>query len=67
MRRLDLGDVPTPAKGSELLAPDGTGKAVGRITSAVESPKFGGVVALAYVRTGVEAVLVDGREVPVPA
>ena len=66
LRSLDLGDVPTPASGTELFAPDGTGKSVGRITSAVQSPKNGGVIALAYVRRGVETVMLEGRQVTVP-
>ncbi|MDF2697787.1 MAG: putative Aminomethyltransferase [Labilithrix sp.] len=66
LRRLELGDVPTPAAGTELRAADGSGKAVGRITSAVESPKYGGVVALAYVARGVDRMLLDGREIRVP-
>jgi len=32
----------------------------------VESPKFGGVVALAYVRRGVDEVTLDGRPITVP-
>ena len=66
LRRLELGDVPAPAKGTELLAVDGSGKVVGTITSVAQSPKFGGVLALAYVRRGVDRVLHDGREVEVP-
>lgn len=66
LRRLELGDVPAPAKGTELLAADGSGKAVGEVTSAVQSPRFGGVLAFAYVRRGVERVLLDGRELRVP-
>jgi len=65
LHRLELGDVPTPAAGTELLAADGSGKVVGRITSAVASPRSGGVVALAYVARGAEAVMVEGRTVPV--
>ncbi|MGE0159618.1 MAG: folate-binding protein YgfZ [Gemmatimonadales bacterium] len=65
LRRLDLGDVPTPAAGTELHAADGSGKVVGRITSAVESPRSGGVLALGYVARGVERVRVDGREIVV--
>ena len=67
LRRLELGDVPTPAAGTELVAADGSGKVVGRITSAVQSPKHGGVLALAYVARGVERLLVAGREIEVPA
>ena len=66
LRRLDLGDVPTPARGTELLAADGSGKAAGRITSAVQSPKHGGVIVLAYVARGAESVQLDGREIAVP-
>ena len=66
LRPLELGDVPTPAAGAELLAADGSGKTVGRITSAVQSPKRGGVLALAYVGRGVDRVLLDGREIRVP-
>jgi folate-binding protein YgfZ len=64
--RLELGDVPTPAGGTVLVAADGTGKVVGRITSAVQSPRYGSVLALAYVARGHEAVVIDGREVGVP-
>ena len=67
LMRLELGDVPTPASGTELLAADGSGKVAGRVTSAVESPRHGGVLALAYVARGHETVLLDGREVAVPA
>jgi folate-binding protein YgfZ len=66
LTRLELGDVPTPAAGTELRSADGSGKAVGRITSAVQSPRHGGVLALAYVGRGVDRVLVDGREIRVP-
>ncbi|MGD8289873.1 MAG: hypothetical protein PVI31_14680 [Gemmatimonadota bacterium] len=65
LRQLALGDVPTPAQGSELLAGDGSGKVVGRITSAVQSLARGEVLALAYVARGADRVLVDGREVVV--
>ena len=63
---LDLGDVPTPAHGTELLAADGSGKVAGRITSAVQSPRRGGVLALAYVARGASSVLLDGREISIP-
>ena len=66
LERLELGDVPTPAGGAELLAADGSGKVVGRITSAVQSPKHGGVLALAWVARGHDSVLLDGRPVAVP-
>ena len=65
LRRLELGDVPAPAPGTELFA-DGSDRPVGRVTSAVESPRYGGVVALVYVRRGVERVVYEGREVAVP-
>jgi len=67
LRLLKLGDVPAPPHGTELhTADDEAAKAVGWITSAVESPKFGGVVALAYVRRGVDEVTLDGRPITVP-
>jgi folate-binding protein YgfZ len=65
LERLELGDVPTPADGAELVAADGSGKVVGRITSAVQSPKHGGVLALAWVARGHDSVLLDGRAVVV--
>ena len=65
LRRLELGDVPTPSKGTELMDPDGS--VAGEITSAVQSPRFGGVLAMAYVRRGRESVLLDGREIRVPS
>lgn len=66
LRLLTLGDAAVPAAGTELLAADGSGKTVGRVTSAVDSPRQGGVLALAYVARGHERVLLDGREVVVP-
>lgn len=66
LRRLVLGDVPTPPHGTELLAADGSGKVVGRITSAVQSPASKGTVALAYVSRNQTSVLLQGREVTVP-
>lgn len=66
LRRLDLGDIPAPSKGAELLAPDGSGKIVGHLTSVVQSPRTGGVLALAYVRRGVDRVLLGGTEFAVP-
>jgi folate-binding protein YgfZ len=66
LTRLELGDMPTPTAGTELRSVDGSGKVVGRITSAVQSPKHGGVLALAYVGRGVERVSIDGREFEVP-
>jgi hypothetical protein len=65
LRRLELGNHPAPATGTQLLAADGSGKVVGEITSAVESPKVGGALALAYVRRGVERVLLGDREIDV--
>lgn len=53
LRQLMLGDVPTPAPGTELFV-DGNEKAVGHVTSAVQSPRFRQTVALAYVKRGVE-------------
>jgi len=68
LRQLKLGDVPSPAKGTQLYpAGDASGKPVGWITSAVQSPKFGEVVALAYVRRGVETVTLNGRAITVPS
>jgi folate-binding protein YgfZ len=61
LRQLMLGDVPPPAPGTELRV-EGGDKPVGRITTAVSSPRFGQTVALAWVRRGVE-----GTPVPVPA
>jgi len=67
LHTLELGERPTPAKGTELFAPgDESGKVAGHITSAVQSPKYGGVIALAYVRTGMETVTLCGREITVP-
>jgi len=66
LRRLELGDAPAPAAGTPLLAPDGSGKVVGEIRSVVQSPAAGGVLALAYVRRGVDEVDVGGRTVKVP-
>ena len=66
LRRLELGEVPTPASGTELYGTDESGKVVGHVTSAVQSPRHGGVLALAYIRRGVETVTLDGREITVP-
>ena len=65
LRRLVLGDVPVPEAGTELFAPGDDAKSVGWITSAVRSPAEGGIVALAYVRRGVDQVVFAGREVAV--
>ena len=55
LRGLLLGDVPAPEPETELFEPDGDEeRAVGRITTAVESPRFGQVAALGYVRREVE-------------
>jgi len=67
LRRIVLGDVPTPSAGAELLATDGSGKVVGKVTSAVQSPAHRGVVALAYVARGAESALLHGKEVVLPA
>lgn len=53
LRRLLLGDRPTPAPGTELFRLDGA-RAVGWITSAMESPRFGQTIALGYVRRELE-------------
>lgn len=66
LRRLELGDVPAPARGTELLAPDGSGKVVGEIRSAVQSPRFGGTIALAYIRRGVAQVRLNDIVISVP-
>ena len=67
LHKLELGEGPTPPSGADLLAADGSAKVVGRVTSAVASPRHGGVVVLAYVARGVERVVIGGREVAVPA
>ncbi len=64
LRRLEPGDAPVPARGTELLAVDSE-KVVGSVTSAVRSPRRGGTLALAWVRRGVERVRLDGRVVDV--
>lgn len=56
LRQLMLGDVPAPRPGAELFV-EGSDKPVGRVTSAVQSPKFGQTVALGYVRRGVEGAV----------
>lgn len=66
LRLLDLGDAPVPRAGTELLADDGSGKVVGRVTSAVRSPRSGGALALAYVRFGVDSVILDAHRIDVP-
>lgn len=52
LRRLRLGDAPTPAPGTELWV-DGRERPVGQVTSAAASPREG-TLALAYVRREVE-------------
>jgi tRNA-modifying protein YgfZ len=49
LRRLLMGDVPAPAQGAPLFRPGET-KQVGRVTSAVWSPKYGQTIGLGYVR-----------------
>jgi folate-binding protein YgfZ len=66
LRRLLLGDVPAPAPGTELSACDDAEKVVGRVTSSVQSPRFGGVAALAYIRRGVRCVRLGDLEMEVP-
>lgn len=53
LRRFLLGERPTPTPGTEIFREDG-GRPVGWITSAVDSPRFGQVVALGYARREVE-------------
>ncbi|NIP98693.1 MAG: aminomethyl transferase family protein, partial [Akkermansiaceae bacterium] len=48
LRRLELGES-TPNPGDELFE-EGGEKALGRVTSSVQSPGFGQVVGLGYVR-----------------
>ena len=65
LRRLRLGDGPTPPAGTELWRSDGE-KVVGMITSAAMSPRMGSV-ALGYVRREVAApgtVRVGGPDGP---
>ena len=52
LRALRFGDV-TPSPGDELFAQGGE-KALGRVTSFVESPAFGEVIGLGYVRREVD-------------
>lgn len=53
LRGFLLGDAPSPAAGTELFR-DGEERAVGRITSSADSPRFGQTVALGYARREVE-------------
>lgn len=65
LRRLVLGDVPVPELGTEIFSPDDEEKAAGWITSAVRSPAEDAVVALAYVRRGIERIRFGERDIPV--
>lgn len=56
LRRLQLGDVPTPDAGTKLVRP-GDGRVVGFVTSACHSPRAKETIGLGYVR----------REVALPA
>jgi folate-binding protein YgfZ len=67
LRVHELGDVPAPALGAELLSADGAGKVVGQLTSVVQSPRAQGVLAMGYVRRGVTEVLLGDRRVTVPS
>jgi len=67
LRLLDLGDAPVPSAGTELLAGDGSGSVVGHVTTAVRSPRSGGALALAYIKSGLDWVILDGRRVDLPA
>lgn len=49
LRGILLGERPAPAPGTQLFAADAE-RAVGHVTSAVESPRFGQALALGYVR-----------------
>lgn len=53
LRGLLLGDVPAPEPDTELFR-SGEERRVGRTTSAVQSPRYGQVAALGYVRREVE-------------
>lgn len=53
LRWIFLGDVPAPESGTEFYDAQG-GKAVGRITSACPSPRFGETLAMGYVHRSVE-------------
>lgn len=52
LRGLRLGDGPSPANDAELFH---EGDVVGQVTTAVQSPRAGGGIALAYVRREVPA------------
>lgn len=49
LRLVHLGDQPTPASGTELFI-EGRERAAAQVRSAVQSPRFDGAIALAYVR-----------------
>lgn len=53
LRGLTFGDAPTPAAGTELFT-SADARAVGRVTSAVASPRWGQTIGLGYVRRAVE-------------
>ena len=52
LRRIHLGEMPTPAPGTELFV-EGRDRAAAEVRSAAWSPRFGETVALAYVKRGV--------------
>lgn len=65
LRGILTGSPEVPASGAELMR---NGKAVGKITSAVHSPRFGQAIALGYVRREVEPgskVQLNDRDVTV--
>ncbi len=49
LRLVKLGDQPTPATGTDLFI-DGRERAAAQVRSAVQSPRYGQTIALAYVR-----------------
>lgn len=53
LRGLLLGEGTAPAPGTELFV-EGSGRVVGRVTSAVDSPRGGGVLGLGWVRREVD-------------
>ena len=53
LRGLRLGDLPAPRTGTELFRPPAE-RPVGKLTSVAQSPRFGGVIALGWVRREVE-------------
>jgi len=55
LRGLRLGEAPTPASGTELFGdPSRPDRPVGNIRTAVQSPRWGETLALAYVRREIE-------------